>query len=421
MNANIEDLDTQEVLARHDKRNRCEEIEINGRKVIFRHRSMRYLFTVEQFVKAIEEAYAKKDNAKGIREWVGRDGFTKIKKRPLGKKYYGKLNEWIERYREGTRYSPHVEAFHDACKELGIIGDRRFWFGEPGDTDAQYDTPYTDWFNELIVKIHEKCQSRKFKERTRLIEVHMLRSFDRAVAFSNDLFSEEHGRSCWQVIELTLQYESQYRGSITLDDVMKHRDKFFRMRWSENHLMSCVKAYAWAIEEGEDTGFHLHVVLFCLPVTRDDEALANQIGDFWSEVVTEGKGKFHNSNREDLKPRYEKYGHGVGVGLIEHDDKEKRLSMLINLLYLAKAEQQLQIKAAGNVHTFGLSDAPKKEKAGRPRNGSAVDLDNEVDIVRLKEILAQKNPSIAVSKAFSRWRKTGVPLPFPIEATVYAA
>ncbi|CAJ8646603.1 Uncharacterised protein [Burkholderia pseudomallei] len=189
MNANIEDLDTQEVLARHDERNRCEEIEINGRKVIFRHRSMRYLFTVEQFVKAIEEAYAKKDNAKGIREWVGRDGFTKIKKRPLGKKYYGKLNEWIERYREGTRYSPHVEAFHDACKELGIIGERRFWFGEPGDTDAQYDKPYTDWFNELIVKIHEKCQSRKFKERTRLIEVHMLRSFDRAVALSNDLFS----------------------------------------------------------------------------------------------------------------------------------------------------------------------------------------------------------------------------------------
>jgi hypothetical protein len=419
MNDIIEDLETQEVLARHDERNRYEEIDIKGRKTIFHHRSMRYLFEVEQFVKAIEDEYEKKGIAKGIREWVGRDGFMKNELYSLGKKYYGKLNEWIERYREETRYSAHVEAFHDACKELGILGGKkRFWFGELGDTDVQHDRSYVEWFNELIVKIHERCQSRKFKERMRLIEVHRQRSFDRVIAFGEELFSEENGRACWLVIELTLQYESKYRGSVTLDVVQNHRDKFFKARRNSSGPMSCAEAYAWAIEEGEDTGFHLHVVLFCLPVTKDDERLANQIGDFWNEEVTEGRGKYWNSNRADLKPRYEKHGHGVGVGLIEHHDKMKRTSMLINLLYLAKAEQQLQIKAEGNVHTFGMSDVPKKQKVGRPRNSCAVGADWKVDDALLKDIVAQKGSANTMKGAASRLHKSGVPLPFPIEATV---
>ncbi|MFM0645279.1 inovirus-type Gp2 protein [Paraburkholderia bryophila] len=423
---NIEDLETQEVLARHDERNRYEEIEINGRKTILRHRSMRYLFVIEQFVKAIEKEYEEKGKAKGIREWVGRDGFMKNEPYSLGKAYYGKLNEWIERYREGTRYSVHVEAFHDACKDLAILGGKkRFWFGELGDTDVQYDRSYADWFNELIVKIHERCQSRKFKERMRLIEAHRQRSFDRVIAFAEELFSEENGRASWLVIELTLQYESKYRGSITLDDVQKHRDKFFRAR-SYNKLMSCVKAYAWAIEEGEEVGFHLHVVLFCLPITKDDERLANQIGDYWADVVTEGGGgKYWNSNREDLKPGYETRGHGIGVGLIGHSDSKMRGSLRENLLYLAKSEQQLQIRAEGNVHTFGMSGVPKKVKAGRPRSASVGDVENAIagrsDGMRLEDSVVRQGSASAVKCATSRLCKSDVSYPFPIETSLSAA
>ncbi|MCA8001375.1 YagK/YfjJ domain-containing protein [Burkholderia metallica] len=422
MNNLIEDLETQEVLARHDERNRYEEIEINGRKTILRHRSMRYLFTIEKFVKAIEDDYEKKGKAKGIRERVGRDGFLNTKKHPLGKTYYGKLNEWLERYREGTRYSPHVEAFHEACKELGIIGKRRFWFGEPGDTDAQHNKPYTDWFNAVIVKIHGRCQSREFKERERLLKIHVKRNIDNVAAFEQELFSDEVGRARWLVLDLTLQLESKYRGSSTLEDFQQYRDKFFRARWRNNHVMSCVKAYVWAIEEGEDTGFHLHVILFCLPVTKDDERLANQIGDYWADVVTEGRGKYWNSNREDLKPGYERRGHGIGVGLIDHRDSKMRGSLLVNLLYLAKSEQQLQIRAEGNVHTFGMSGVPKKEKLGRPRKASVEVVESDdVDGFgdgQLEGVVVRQGSVSASTGATSRPHKTGVPLPFPIEATV---
>jgi len=425
MNDFIEDLETQEVLARHDERNCYEAVVIDGRKRTLVHRSMQYLFAVEQFVKAIEEDYAKKGKAKGISEWVGRDGSPKNEMHLLGKQYYGELNEWIERYREGARYCPYVEAFHDACKELGIIGKRRFWFGELGDTDWEHDRSYADWFNDLIVKIHERCQSRKFKERERLLKIHVQRNIDNVTAFEEELFSDEHGRASWLVIELTLQYESKYRESITLDDVLKHRDKFFRAR-KYNKLMSCIKAYVWAIEEGEDAGFHLHVILFCLPVTKNDERLANQIGDYWADVVTEGRGKYWNSNREDLKPGYERKGHGVGVGLIDHRDSKMRGSLLANLLYLAKAEQQLQIRAEGNnVHTFGMSDVPKKLKAGRPRNVSAIgaksDGVGQSTGMQREGAGVHKGSVNAVVGSTARVYKSGVPLPFPIEATVFAA
>lgn len=420
MNSIIEDLETQEVLARHDERNRCEEIEIDGRRMILRHRSMRYLFEIEQFVKAIEEEFEKEEKVKGVHEELDRKGRLQTKKLPLGKKYYGKLNEWIERYREGTRYSAHVEAFHDASKELDIIGERRFWFGELGDTDVQHDRSYAEWFNDLIVKTHEHCQSRKFKERVRLLEVHRKRSVRKVAAFEQKMFCPDAGWARWLVLELTLKYESKYRGSITLDEVIKHRDTFFRSR-GYNGTMSCIKAYVWAIEEGEDTGFHLHVVLFCLPVTKDDERLANQIGDYWADVVTQGKGAFHNSNRADLKSRYEMYGHGIGVGLIEHSDEKMRGSLLKNLIYLAKSEQHLQIRAEGNVHTFGMSGVPKRKKMGRPRKGSVV-VGNcgavhlramQRDVAVLPQVLRN-----AVDGAKRVPRKSAVALPFLIQSTL---
>jgi hypothetical protein len=65
-----------------------------------------------------------------------------------------------------------------------------------------------------------------------------------------------------------------------------------------------------------------------------------------------------------------------------------------------------------------MSDVPKKQKVGRPRNSCAVGADCKVDDVLLKDIVAQNGSANTVKGASSRLRKSGVPLPFPIEATV---
>lgn len=409
------DQDALEALTRLDERLTQDVFIVDGKRKGILHRSIRYLFDIEQFVIDIETEYAKNGRARGIRLSVDGRGYPNIKMFKIGKKYYGKLDEWIGRYSDKHRYAPKIEAFYEACKELGLLGGKkRFWFGSLDDTDEQHDVLFVDWFNQLLVKIHERCSTREFKERERLRKVHEREMKERVEQFEEALFSEE-GRSRWLVLSLTLKYQPQYRRWITLEDVQRHRDRFFAAR-GYKQLMGHIRAYAWTLEEGESTGFHLHVVLFCDCVTRDDERLAKEIGDYWEEVVTEGKGAYWNSNEERLKRFYERK-RGIGVGQIDRRNEKMRQALRENLVYLVKAEQLFQIKVEGKIHTFGMSNVPKKRTAGRPRNGSGVDLDNEVDISRLKEILAEKSPSTATSKAVGRWRKSGVPLPFSVEAT----
>lgn len=83
--------------------------------------------------------------------------------------------------------------------------------------------------------------------------------------------------------------------------------------------------------------------------------------------MTEGKGAYWNSNQAWLKRRYEKRGHGIGVGQINWDDTEKRQALRVNLVYLAKAEQHLMIQGPESVRTFDMGQVPKKIKSGRPR------------------------------------------------------
>lgn len=123
----------------------------------------------------------------------------------------------------------------------------------------------------------------------------------------------------------------------------------------------------WAIEQGEDTGLHLHVILFYSSESNHDEYIAKQIGEYWENVVTDGKGDYWNSNDGKRKKGYEEKGHGIGVGQINWNDLAKRDALRINLMYLAKTEQYLMIKVADGIHTFGMGQMPTKAKSGRPR------------------------------------------------------
>ncbi|TCK97136.1 hypothetical protein B0G74_3838 [Paraburkholderia sp. BL9I2N2] len=119
-------------------------------------------------------------------------------------------------------------------------------------------------------------------------------------------------------------------------------------------------------------GLHLPIILLCSAEHNHDEFIAKQIGEYWGDVVTEGTGDYWNSNKTELRPGYEKRGQGIGVGQINRDDTEKRKALRTNLLYLAKAEQYLMIKAAERIRTFGTVHVPHKVKSGRPRVDSGM-------------------------------------------------
>lgn len=364
MHESTEDQEALEIISHLDERMNLEETNINGRSTVVIHKgyASRHLFGIEKFVKAIQRGW------KGgfVEETARYSGTKTIRELYLAKKYYRSMNDWIERYSDQYRYSVRVRVFYNVCVAMGFIGERNVYFGEPGEVARSDGAKYMDAFNMLIEAVSVRCQSRAFKEEERLRQLNAKRNEENVLAMEKEMFSEETGRSRWLILSLTLRYKPKYRRWITPEIVQQHRERFFAARRFKK-LMTGIKNYVWAIEQGEDTGLHLHVILFYSGEHNHDEFIAKQIGEYWVDVVTEGKGDYWNSNRAWLKKRYEKFGHGIGVGQIDWNATKKREALRKNLVYLAKAEQYLMSWGVERIRTFDTGQVPKKVKAGRPR------------------------------------------------------
>ncbi|PRH43145.1 hypothetical protein C6T65_07080 [Burkholderia vietnamiensis] len=361
------DQEALEVIARLDERTNLEEIEAGEHRKVIIHKgyASRHLFEIEKFVQSIESG-----KQGGFVEEVSRySGMKRIRQLYLGRYFYRLVNDWLQRYSDVHHYSARVEVFYDVCKELGMIEPYPFVFGSPGEIARADGARYMDAFDTLIEMIRERCRSREFKERERLRRENAEKNKRNVLALEEAMFSEDTGRSRWLVLSLTLRYKPQFRRWITPAIIQRHRERFFAAR-RYNKLMAGIGNYVWAIEQGEGTGLHLHVILFYSAEHNHDEHIAKQIGEYWANVVTEGKGDYWNSNAEWLKKIYEKRGHGVGVGQINWNDRTKRQALRKNLVYLAKSEQYLMIKGADRIRTFDMGKVPKRASSGRPRADS---------------------------------------------------
>jgi len=325
----IEDQEALGVLACLDERLNLEQPEVNGKKstiIIHQAYGSRHLFEIDSFVKDI----GKRGEVGFIDEVTHYDGVGKIRSLYLGEQYYHLLTGWLDRYSDVHSYSTRVAVFFDVCRELGLIGKHPFWFGKPEAVADANGARYMDVFNVLIEMIRERCKTREFKERERLRLVNAERNMRNVLVLEEAMFSVETGRSRWLLLSLTLRYKPKFRDSITPEMIQQHRERFFNAR-RFNKLMSGIKNYVWAIEEGESTGLHLHVILYYSADHNHDEFIAQQIGEYWVHAVTENTGDYWNSNAARQKKIYETRGHGVGVGQINWNDVGKRDALRKNL------------------------------------------------------------------------------------------
>jgi hypothetical protein len=364
-----EDQDALEVIARLDERMNLEETDVNGKKTTIIHKgyASKHLFNIERFVQGIEAGW------KGFVDEITRYGrVQKIRALFLGKRYYPCVNDWIGHYSDERYYSARVGVFYDACKQIGLIGQHMFAFREPHEIARADGARYMDAFNMLIEEISVRCQSREFKERERLRLVNAERNVKRVLAMEEAMFSPDIGRSRWLLLSLTLCIKPQYMRWTTPEKMQTYRERFFAARRS-NKLMSGIRNYAWALEQGEKTGLHLHVMLFYSADHNHDEYLAKQIGDYWVDTVTKGRGYYWNSNAATAKQRYRSHGHGIGIGQIDWKNTSERLALRQNLIYLAKADQYLLCWSEKGMRTFGMGQMPEKKVSGRPRVDVSLD------------------------------------------------
>lgn len=317
--------------------------------------SYRFLYEIEQFVKTIQDGW----RGGSI---IGKTPKGRRKKRwQTADRAYKKMSKWLKGYSPMYRYAAKVEVFYEVCDEFDLTATTIRAFKDPLALNHK-GISNIELFHLLIEEIARRCDSREFKERERLRINNARRNESKALALEERMFD---AKSRYSVLSLTLKILPNYRDKIDLAEMQRLRFRFLKSR-RFNTLMAGVENYIWALEQGSDTGLHLHFILFYDGRHNHDEFIAEQIREYWIESVTRGAGSCWNSNRAWCKRRYKQIGHGVGVGQINWYDVEMRRALRKNLKYLAKAQQYLMIKAP-KVRTFGMGAVPKKQQQGRPR------------------------------------------------------
>lgn len=173
-----------------------------------------------------------------------------------------------------------------------------------------------------------------------------------------------------EVVRLDFGYAGGASAMVSVDRAWADFEEFLQLLdW--HPYFGHMTGYMWSIEQGEDKGFHMHLVFFFngSEVCRDI-VMGNMIGqELWVDRITLGRGTYYNCNMHK-----DRYGDAVGIGTIRRDSDEECLNAIRCLQYLPKGgefldrdDQYLRIKHKHRMHTFGTGQMPVVEETRRGR------------------------------------------------------
>lgn len=247
-------------------------------------------------------------------------------------------------------YSEHLQAFWEACQDIGL--ER----GPAGLTCLnEHKTAYLDLYhsmNVLVARIRQLISSKRYKRKAddRRYET------SRKQATLSEYVSQVLDRySRTVVVRVDLHYQAMARPRLRIEHVFNDLERLIRAR--ERHpIFEHETGYVCSVEHGEDKGFHIHTAFFFNgAAVRSDFAKARKIGELW-EQITRDQGYFFSCNDDKGS-----YGDEVGIGVIKRDDSEACRKVIKAVSYLTKDNQYLRMKPAG-ARTF---------RTGRVRRATA--------------------------------------------------
>ena len=165
------------------------------------------------------------------------------------------------------------------------------------------------------------------------------------------------------IVRVDLGYDKEHSQTVTLEDANSDINRMLNNMRSKPSVFANKVGHIIKTEHTPDRGVHFHTILiYDGQKVREDITKGEQIGDYWKEQITDGKGTFHNCNRNEYKDK--------GIGMLDYKDTDKRKILDEDVLpYLCKDEQTIEsIKTNKKARAFTRGIAPKqKETRGRPR------------------------------------------------------
>lgn len=270
------------------------------------------------------------------------------------------------RYESIYVYSECVTLFQDCCNELQLSPDVFASANVYMPAVKKYEG---DLYIELIDLMRQKAKEKEFKKKVSNRRTNSLRCHKSSQEYIDALF-EKYSRLL--VLRVDLSYltmidpitEMPVQG-VSYTQVKKDMQRF-KNNWRHNKIFEHLVGYIWKLEYGEKKGYHYHIMFFYRgSAVQKDWYFSDQIGKYWVDKITKGRGNFHNCNANKKD-----YLH-LGIGMIDATapcDERLRINVRNVAGYLSKNEQILSMKIKGNDRAFGTGGEPgENSNRGRPR------------------------------------------------------
>ncbi|MDY4315667.1 inovirus-type Gp2 protein [Pectobacterium actinidiae] len=254
---------------------------------------------------------------------------------------------------ESRRLNPLIIHFHKLLAEHNLFS--QIYNGKlvhPNETETARK------LNQLITEYRCIINSNAFRQENRKYHRASVKNLRGVNSYINHLFSR-YARLL--VVRLDLSWGKQFAKEMTAEQAKKQRQHLFR-NMKKNALFKHVLGVIWKLEYGKDKGFHYHMLFFLDGnKARCDINISRQFGEYWQNIITEGKGMFFNCNARIAQ--YEK----PGIGMVRYTDADKREGLMQAVKYLTKIDTFARLALPGNARTFGRGEIRPFRVRGRKR------------------------------------------------------
>jgi len=155
-------------------------------------------------------------------------------------------------------------------------------------------------------------------------------------------------------VRVDLGYLKEYQEKVDIRVFRNDIKKLIGYIQDQDTCFKDVEGYAWALEQGEEKGYHCHLLLIYNGALRQkDYHFAEQVIKRWKEI-TQQQGYGFNCNTSEHKEQFRRY-EKLGVGMIRRDNAKEVANAINTCSYLVnpeKTNQYLRVKLR-NMRTFG--------------------------------------------------------------------
>jgi len=264
-------------------------------------------------------------------------------RRPL--RFYKKLADLLVQfkriYKSDFYYSPAIGLFVELLFDFDAYLDDFSWLNEK--------------LSEISFKIIQEDFERHYQEHNRQLRNHRYsesKNTEKLVRRMRKV-SDRYARIL--VVRVDLAYPLKYQGQVGIQEFSDDMKVLCTRLRDQDTIFKGLIEYAWALEQGEEKGYHCHLLLVYKGSERRNAYwVADQVGKLWGKI-TEGQGCHFNCHTAAYLKQFSDLNR-LGIGMIYRNDPEQVNNMLNTVKYLVRPEkenQHLRVKCKKRMRTFG--------------------------------------------------------------------